>query len=140
MRVTQATRATRGHDDALSIMREVGYLIARFHRAGIELTDNRTHGDLQHEVATIGTVLFGALAMRARLGAEVVLEPIIDKRGKLGIGLDDDVSAVTAVAAVRAAFGHKRLAAERHAARAAVAALDVDAANVGELGHGAPSL
>ena len=42
---------------------------------------------------------------------------------------------MTAVAAVGTALGNICLTAERHAASAAVAALDIDAANIGKLGH-----
>ena len=77
--------------------------------------------------------------MRASLGAEMMLESIIDERRELGVGLDDDIAAMAAVAAVGSALGNEGLTTERHAAGAAVAALDVDAANIGELGH-SPSL
>lgn len=79
-----------------------------------------------------------ALAVGAALGAEMVLEAVVDERGELGGSLDDDVPAATAVPAVRPALGHVGLTPEGHAAGAAVASLDVDAADVGELCHPAP--
>ncbi len=149
VRVAQAARATGRDHDALAVVREIGDLVARLHGGGVELADDGAHGDLQDEVLAVGAVLLGALAMRAGLGAEVVLEAIlgaevvleaiVDERRELGVGLDDDGAAMAAVAAVGPALGNEGLATERHAARAAVAALDVDAADIGELGHGPSS-
>ena len=45
--------------------------------------------------------------MRAGLRAEMMLESIIDERRKLGVGLDDDIAAMAAVAAVGSALGTK---------------------------------
>ena len=42
--------------------------------------------------------------MRAALGFEMVFEAVFDERGQAGIGLDHNVAAVTAIAAVRTAF------------------------------------
>ena len=64
----------------------------------------------------------------------MVLEAVFDERGQAGIGLDHDVAAVTAVAAVRTALRHMGLAAKRHAAGAAVAAFDMDAYFIDEHG------
>ena len=79
--------------------------------------------------------------MRAALGAEVMLKAVIDQRRQLSIGLDDDIAATTAVAAIRSSFGHifgaalgdKCLAPKRHASGSAVAAAHVNAADIGEL-------
>ena len=71
--------------------------------------------------------------MRAALGTEMMLKAVIDQRGQLSIGLDDDIAATTAVAAIGAALGNKGLTPKRHAAGSAVAAAHVDAANIGEL-------
>ena len=38
--------------------------------------------------------------MRSALGTEVMLKSVIDQRGKLSVGLDDDIAATTAVAAI----------------------------------------
>ncbi len=73
-----------------------------------------------------------ALAVGSAAGTEVVLVSVIDERGELGVGHDHDVAAAAAVAAVGAALGHEGLAAETHAARAAVAALDVDVRKIGK--------
>ena len=60
------------------------------------------------------------------------------QRGHVVVGDQPDVAALAAVAAVRAAEGHRALAPERHAARAAVAAAHVELALVDELGHSDP--
>ena len=139
VRVAQTAGTTGSHHDALPVVREVGQVVGGLHRRGIKLADDGAHGHLEDKVLAVGAVFARTLAVRAGLGAEMMLESIIDERRKLGVGLDDDIAAMTAVAAVGAAFGNKGLTAERHAAGAAVAALDVDAANIGELGH-SPSL
>ena len=50
--------------------------------------------------------------MRAALGAEVMLKAVIDQRRQLSIGLDDDIAATTAVAAIGAAEGDELLPTE----------------------------
>ena len=70
--------------------------------------------------------------MGTALGAEVVLITVVDEGRELGVCNHHDVAAVPAVAAVGAALGDECLAAEGHAARAAVAALDVDVREIGE--------
>ena len=76
------------------------------------------------------------LAMRAALGLEVMLIAIVDKRRELRVSLNYHVAAVSAVTAIRAALGDIGLASERHAPRAAVAALYVDVRQVCECDHG----
>ena len=139
VRVAQTTGTTGGHHDALPIVGEVGQIVGGLHRRGIELADDGAHRHLEDKVLAVGAVFARALAVRASLGAEMMLESIIDERRELGVGLDDDIAAMAAVAAVGSALGNEGLTTERHAAGAAVAALDVDAANIGELGH-SPSL
>ena len=77
-------------------------------------------------------------AVRAALGFEMVFEAVFDERGQAGIGLDHDVAAVTAIAAVRTALRHMSLTAKRHAAGTAVAAFDMDAYFIDE--HGCTSI
>ena len=71
--------------------------------------------------------------MRSALGTKVMLKAVIDQRRQLSIGLDDDIAATTAVAAIGAALGDKGLAPKRHASGTAVAAAHVNAADIGEL-------
>ena len=132
--VSAAADAAERHGDALAVVRKVGDKLARFLRFLEVLVDHRAHGHLQDHVLAVGAAHARALAVRAALGLEVVLEAVVDQRRDAQVGLDDDVAAVTAVAAVGAAFGDVRLATEGHAARAAVAAFDVYAYLVYEHG------
>ena len=135
MHVSAAADAAERHGDALAVVREVGDELARFLRFLEVLVDHRAHGHLQDHVLAVGAAHARALAVRAAFGLEVVLEAVVDQRRDAQVGLDDDVAAVTAVAAVGAAFGDVRLATEGHAARAAVAAFDVYAYLVYEHGE-----
>ena len=124
--VAAAAHATRGHDHALAGMREVGDLVEGLLRAWVELADDRAQRDPEDEVLSPAAVLAGALAVRAALGVEVMLVAVIDERGELGVGLDDDVAAMAPVASVRPALWDERLAPERHAPGTAVTAAYVD--------------
>ena len=130
--VSQAAAAARGHDYTLAGLGKVSELAHGFLGLGIELADNRSEGNPQDKVGAVGAVAFCTLAVGAALGAEVVLVAVIDERRELGVGNHHDVAAVAAVAAVGAALRDKRLATEGHAARSAVAALDIDMREIGE--------
>ena len=69
-------------------------------------------GTLSTKVLAGGSVHTRALAVRAALGFEMVFEAVFDERGQAGIGLDHNVAAVTAIAAVRTALRHMSLAAK----------------------------
>ena len=114
-------------------MHQVGNLEHRGLRLGIELAHHGTHGNLEDQVLTALAVTASALAVRASLGTEVMLKTVIDQRRQLSIGLDDDIAATTAVAAIGATLGNKCLAPKRHASGSAVAAAYVNAADIGEL-------
>ena len=133
VRVAQATGTAGRHDDALAVVDQVGNLEHRGLRLGIELAHHGTHRDLENQVLAALTVTTGTLPVRAALGAEVMLKAVIDQRRQLSIGLDDDIAATTAVAAIGAALGDKCLAPKRHASGSAVAAAHVNAADIGEL-------
>ena len=96
--VAAAAGASRCHDDALAGLREVGDVVGGRLRLGVELADDRAHGDAQHEVGAVATVATRALSVRAALGAEVVLVAVVDERRELRVGLDDDAAAAAAVA------------------------------------------
>ena len=117
--------AALGHGHVLAVVREVGDELAGFLGLVEVFAHHRANRHLEHQVIARGTVHARPFAVRAALGLEVVLEAVIDERGQAGVGLDDHVAAMPAVAAVRAALGHVRLAAERHTARAAITALHV---------------
>ena len=65
--------------------------------------------------------------MGAARRLEVMLEAVVEQRRDRLVGLEHDVAAVAAVAAIGAALGNMGLTAEAQAARAAVAALHVNA-------------
>ena len=79
MRIAQATGATRGHDDALAIMHQVGNLEHRGLRLGIELAHHGAHGYLKDQVLAALAVAAGALSVRAALGTKVMLKAVIDQ-------------------------------------------------------------
>ena len=133
VRIAQTTGTTGGHDDALAVVHQVGNLEHRGLRLGIEFAHHGAHGDFQNEVLATLAVAAGALTVRTALGTEMVLKAVIDQRRQLSIGLDDDIAATTAVAAIGAALGDKCLAPKRHASGSAVAAAHVNAADIGEL-------
>ena len=132
MDVSATAQATRGHYDLLAGLREVGNLEGGGHRLGVELTHDGAKRDAQDEVIAVATMLAGTLAVRSALGAEVVLEAVVDKRRELRVDANDDVSAIAAVASVRTALRDIRLSAERHAAGTAIATADVDPGKVCE--------
>ena len=134
MGVAPAAMTAFGNHDRLAVMRKVGDLVEALLRLGVKLVHNRAKRHGKHDVGTVGTVALGTLAMRAAAGLEVVLETVVDERGALCVGLDDNVATAAAVAAVGAAFGNMGLAAERHAACAAVAALGIDVYLIDEQG------
>ena len=133
VRVAQATGTAGRHDNALAIVHQIGNLEHRGLRLGVELAHHSTHRNLQDQVLAALTVTTGTLPVRAALGAEVMLKAVIDQRRQLSIGLDDDIAATTAVAAIGATLGDKCLAPKRHASGSAVAAAHVNAADIGEL-------
>ena len=131
--IAQTAGTTGGHDNALAVVHQVGNLEHRGLRLGIELAHHGTHGNLEDQVLTALAVAAGSLAVRAAFGTEVMLKTVIDQRRQLSIGLDDDIAATTAVAAIGATLGNKCLAPKRHASGSAVAAAHVNAADIGEL-------
>ena len=133
VRVAQTAGTAGRHDDALAVVHQVGNLKHRGLRLGIELAHHGTHRDLENQVLAALAVTTGTLPVRAALGAKVMLKAVIDQRRQLSIGLDDDIAATTAVAAIGAALGDKCLAPKRHASGSAVAAAHVNAADIGEL-------
>ena len=132
MDVAAAAHAAVSHGDALAVVSEVGHELAGFLGFLEVFVDHGAHRHLEYQVGARGAVHAAALAVRAALGLEVMLEAVIDQRGHAGIGFKHHVAAMAAVAAIGTALGHVRLAAKRHAAGAAVAALDVDSDLINE--------
>ena len=136
VRVAEAAHTSRGHNHTLARAGEVGNLVDGLLRCRVKLAHHGSQRHAKHEVRTVLTVHALSLAVRAAFGLEVVLIAIVDKGRELRVCLDDHVTAMAAVAAVRASLGNVGLAAERHTSRAAVATLDVDMRQVCECDHG----
>ena len=120
--VAAAAHAAAGDGDRLAVVGEVGDHLAGLLALVVVGVHDGAHRHAQDQVLAGGAVHAAALAVRAALRLEVVLEAVVDQRGQARVGAQHDVSTVAAVAAVGTALGHMGLAAERHAARAAVAA------------------
>ena len=133
VRIAQTAGTAGCYDDALAVVNQVGNLEHRGLRLGIELAHHGAHGNLKDQVLAALAVAAGALTVRSALGTKVMLKAVIDQRRQLSIGLDDDIAATTAVAAIGATLGDKGLAPKRHASGTAVAAAHVNAADIGEL-------
>ena len=130
MRVAEAAVAALGQHDALAELGQVGD-----QRFFVFVVNLRADRHLEHDVAARGAVAVLALAGHAGLGLEMLLVAVVDQRVEAIDRLDDHVAAMPAVAAARAAELDELLAAERHAAVAAVAGADIDLGFVEEF-HG----
>jgi hypothetical protein len=119
--VAEAAIAATGDGDALADVGEIGK-----QRLAVFLVDLRADRHLQHRILAVGAVAVLAHAVAAARGLEVLPVAIVDERVEAIDGLDDHVTALAAVAAVRAAELDELLAPERHAAVPARAGLDVD--------------
>ena len=133
VRIAQATGTAGRYDNALAVVHKIGNLEHRGLRLGVELAHHGTHGNLKDQVLAALAIAAGALTVRSALGTKVMLKAVIDQRRQLSVGLDDDIAATTAVAAIGATLGDKGLAPKRHASGTAVAAAHVNAADIGEL-------
>ena len=132
MDVPTSAGAAARHHHALFVMRKIGYKLARSFLFVKVFAHHGSHRHLENEVFPVGAVHARAFAVRSAFGLEMVLETIFYQRGQTGVGRNDHVSPTTAVAAVRAAFRNMGLAAKRHTAGSAVAALDVYAHFINE--------
>ena len=120
--VVAATAATAlGDDDLVTVLLEVAQDVA-----AIAVADDgaRRHGN--EELVSLAAVAVGRLALAAAFGPPVLAIDDVGEAVGAGDRTDNDVAAVAAIAAVGAALGHILLAPEATAARAAVAALDVN--------------
>ena len=110
--VALTASAARADYSALAGASEVRDLIQGLHGLRIKLAHNGATGHLENQVLTILAVTPGSLAMGAALRTEMVLEAIINKRGKLRIALENDIPTATAVSPIRTALGNERLTTE----------------------------
>src|SRR5262249_26802529 len=113
---------------------QVGEQLAR-----VLVADERAHRDPQDEVLGGGPVHVAAHPVLAVPGPVVLLVPVVEQCGQAGVGLEDDGSAVAAVAARGSAALDELLAAEGNGTVAAVPGLHLDGDLVDELhGSGPP--
>ena len=80
-------------------------------------------------------MLLRTAAVLARLALSVGVISKRQQRRRVVVGDEPDTSAITAVAAIGTALGDVCFTTKRHAARAAIATLDIDVALVNEIGH-----
>src|SRR6202158_3114074 len=121
MRVAEAAIAAFGEHESFA---ERGEVVDQ--RFAVLVEHLRAHRHLQHDRLAVGTMAVLAHAVGALLRLEVLLIAIVDQRVQAIDRLDDDVAAAAAIAAARSAEFDILLAAERHAAVAAVAGADID--------------
>ena len=88
--------------------------------------EHRAHRHLDDQVLPALAMAAPGRAVRAFFGQILAVEAKIQQRVHVGVGVEDDVAAVAAVAAVRAAVLHEFFPVERHAAVAPVARLGGD--------------
>ena len=130
MRIAEAAIAAFGDRHALADFGEIGE-----QRLAVFFIDLRADRHLQHDVLAVGAVAVLAHAVAAALRLEVLLVAVVDQCVEAVDGLDHDVAAAAAIAAVRPAELDELLAPERHAAVPARAGRDIDLGFVEEF-HG----
>src|SRR5580704_4231884 len=121
VRVAEAAVAAAREHGALATLGEIGK-----QSNAVFLVDLGTHRHLEQGVSTVGAVAVLAHAGAAILGEEVLLITIVDEGVEAFDRLGDHITALAAVAPVRAAELDELLAPERHAAVAAVAGANID--------------
>src|SRR5882724_11384795 len=121
MRVAEAAIAAFGQHELFA---ELGEIMDQ--RFAILVEHLRAHRDFQHDRLAIGAMAVLAHAVGALRRLEVLLIAVVDQRVQTVHDFDDDVAAAPAIAARGTAELDELLAAERHAAVAAVAGADID--------------
>src|SRR5215472_11986604 len=121
MRIAEAAVAAFGEHELLA---ELGEVVDQ--RLAILVEYLRADRHLQHDRLAARAMAILAHAILAPLGLEVLLVAIVDQRVQPTDRLDHDVAAAAAIAAGGPAEFDELLAAECHAAVAAVAGADID--------------
>ena len=121
-RVTEAVPTALGHNKPVTMGRQVAE-----HLGAVLINDRGAHGYPKNEVlaALAGTV--AAAAGLAILGAITAHKTVVDHGVEVFVGFQDDTTAITAIAAIRAAPRNILLPAEAQAAVATVARKHLDA-------------
>src|SRR5262245_48242760 len=121
MRIAKTAIAALGNRRALTDFGEIGN-----ERLAVLLIDLRADRHFQHGILAVGTRAIFAHAVAAALALEVLLIAIVDQGVEAVDGLNYDVAAFTAVAAVRAPKLNEFLAPKRDAAVPAGTGRDID--------------
>src|SRR6266567_3055973 len=121
MRIAEPAVATPGEHRAVADLDEIGQ-----ERLAVLVEDLGPGRHFEHEVGARGARALLAHAVLPAAGLEMLAVAIVDQRVEPGYGLRRHVAAAAAVAAIGAAELDEFLAAERHAAVAAVAGPDLD--------------
>ena len=128
MRIAETAVAAASKDNTLAALGEIGEK-----RLAVFFIDLRADRHLEHGVGAVRAVAVLAHAGTAILCEKVLLVTIVDQRVEAVDRFGDDITALAAVAAVRAAVFNEFLTPECHAAVAAVAGADIDLGFIEEL-------
>src|SRR5580700_6443870 len=121
MRVAEPAIAAAGQHHAIAHIGEIGN-----QRLAVLVEDLRADRDLEDDIGAVGSGAILAHAVLAALCLEMLLVAIVDQRVEAIDTDDDHVAAAPAITTVRAPELDELLAAERHAAIAAIARADED--------------
>ncbi len=127
--VAEPTAATRSDDELGAVTDQVGEDLARL------IAYDGAVGNEENEVFTLAAAAVVARTRSAVGALAVRLVVVVDQRGDVGVDLEDDVAAVSAVAAVRPAEGLELLAVHRGDTVATGSARDVERHLVDEAGN-----
>ena len=108
--------------------REICNFIKGLLRYRIKLAHNRAKRHAKHKIRAVRAVPAGAFPVYASCGFKVMLISVINERRELWVGDNDNIASMSAVSAVRPAFGDECLTPKRHTTGAAIATLDIDMA------------
>ncbi len=120
MRVALAAPSAPAADILLPVLDEVGQ-----HLASIKVLNHRADGQFYPEVVAVLAAAQASLSVAAPARLVLPLIAEVEQAGEPPLGNEDDIAALSAVSAARAALGHELFAAERDATAPAVAGLYV---------------
>ena len=114
---------------AIAVMDQIGQHLA------VEVVDHGALRDINDQIVSTGSVLLLSLPVHSTLGTAVRMVLKCQQGRDVAVGDEPDISAFAAISAIRTALGNMGFSSERHAARTAVAALDIQLALVDESRH-----
>ena len=118
MGVAAASPASFCHNDFLSVLNKISN-----HFTGFSVFNKRTGRHLDNMISAVASVFFLALSVPPSFGHKMRVVTKINEGAEPRGGFNDNIAAISSIAAVRAAFGDKFFPAKADAAVAAVAAL-----------------